>query len=88
MKLQDHCLRRIRHAHRDFGQDDGKPFVTKIEVKDVTPSDGSDGKEHKKLSAEERGKTKDLSQPTVDKISTCTIVSPPKHEVYRPRKWS
>jgi hypothetical protein len=37
-RLNDHCLRRIRKGERDF-EDDGKPFVTKIEVKDVTPTD-------------------------------------------------
>ncbi|MCE9565790.1 MAG: hypothetical protein K8U57_27510 [Planctomycetes bacterium] len=36
-RLNDHCLRRIRQADRDFGGEEGKPFVTKIEVTDVTP---------------------------------------------------
>ena len=38
-RLQDHCLRRIRQADRDFGGEEGKPFVKKIEVTDVTPRD-------------------------------------------------
>jgi hypothetical protein len=36
-RLNYHCLRRIRQADRDF-EDDGKPVVTKIKVKDVTPT--------------------------------------------------
>jgi hypothetical protein len=39
-RMNDHCLRRIRKADRDFGDDDGKPFVLKLEVKDVTPKEG------------------------------------------------
>jgi hypothetical protein len=39
-RLNDHCLRRIRQAHRgDILPDDGKPCVTKIEVTDVTPKE-------------------------------------------------
>lgn len=37
-RLNDHCLRRIRTLPRDM-EEDGKPFVTKMEVQDVTPTD-------------------------------------------------
>lgn len=38
-RINDHCLRRIRQADRDFGGEDGKPFVTRISVDDVTPDE-------------------------------------------------
>lgn len=34
-RIGDHCLRRIRQAARDFAEDDGKPFVTKLTVAEV-----------------------------------------------------
>jgi hypothetical protein len=36
-RMQDHCLRRLRQADRDFGGEEGKPFVTRIKIEDVTP---------------------------------------------------
>jgi len=38
-RMNDHCLRKVRKADRDFGEDDGKPFVTKIDVIEVTPEE-------------------------------------------------
>jgi hypothetical protein len=37
-RINDHCLRRIRKADRDFS-DKEKPLVTGLEVQDVTPKD-------------------------------------------------
>lgn len=35
--MNEHRLRKLRAIDRDFGQDDGKPMVTKIKVTDATP---------------------------------------------------
>jgi hypothetical protein len=31
-RIDDHCVRIIREFHRDIDPDDGKPFISKIEV--------------------------------------------------------
>jgi hypothetical protein len=36
-RINESRVRKIRTVSRDFGQDDGKPFITRIEVLDVTP---------------------------------------------------
>ncbi len=41
-RLNDHRLRKLRQGTRDFDLDDGKPFVTKLTVRDVTPKRGAD----------------------------------------------
>lgn len=38
-RLNDHCLRKIVQADRDFGEDKDQPIVTKIEIDDVTPKE-------------------------------------------------
>ena len=42
-RLNDHRLRKLRQGTRDFDTDDGKPFVSKLTVRDVTPKRGADG---------------------------------------------
>ena len=41
-RLNDHRLRKLRQGLRDFDTDDGKPFVTKLTVREVTPKRGAD----------------------------------------------
>lgn len=38
-RINEHRVRRIRAVERDFGQDEGKPLISRIEVEDITPKD-------------------------------------------------